>query len=178
MQRIPFVCFVLFYLFRNHLSLLTTLSKLNRYGSIQAKRLEWQNRYFPLILQHHQQVLKTMNSKFEREYSNQLIDEIRIDNIDTIFALKCFCCILSLSAGSCNGIAFWTEFNFLSTQTTIISTGPLNDMALNHFIDWDMYTRQGVHLFWKPIESNGDEVTTVPCHVQQTDDNVIYFNFA
>lgn len=84
----------------------------------------------------------------------------------------------SFSAGSCNGIAFWTEYNFLNAQTTIISTGPLNDMALNNFIDWDMYTRQGVHLFWKPIESNGDEVKTISCRVQRSDDNAIHFNFA
>ncbi|XP_031640693.1 protein arginine N-methyltransferase 7 [Contarinia nasturtii] len=80
------------------------------------------------------------------------------------------------TAGSCNGIAFWTEYNFFNTQASIVSTGPLNDLALNHFIDWDMYTRQGVHLFWKPIESNGDEVTTVACRVRN-DENVIYFNF-
>lgn len=82
------------------------------------------------------------------------------------------------SSGSCNGIAFWTEYNFFNTPATVVSTGPLNDLALNKFIDWDMYTRQGVHLFWKPIESNGEEAVTIPCHVHSDENNVIKFKFA
>lgn len=57
-----------------------------------------------------------------------------------------------------------------------VSNGPLNDLALNDFIDWDKYTRQGVHLYWKPIES-GDEVTNITCNVQ-SDNNIVRFNFA
>lgn len=80
------------------------------------------------------------------------------------------------SSGSCNGIAFWTEYNFLNTPSSIISTGPLSDLALNKFIDWDMYTRQGVHLFWKPIESNAEEVKPITCRVQ-SENNTISFKF-
>lgn len=80
-------------------------------------------------------------------------------------------------AGSCNGITFWAEYHFLDSPAGIVSTGPHNDLALNNFIDWDMYTRQGVHLFWKPIESNGEEATTIPCHVH-SDKNTIHFKFA
>lgn len=80
------------------------------------------------------------------------------------------------SSGSCNGIAFWTEYNFLNTPSSIISTGPLSDLALNKFIDWDMYTRQGVHLFWKPIESTAEEVTPITCRVQ-SENNTISFKF-
>lgn len=85
--------------------------------------------------------------------------------------------LLYSSSGSCNGIAFWTEYHFLNTPASIISTGPLNDLALNHFIDWDMYTRQGVHLFWKPIEATAEEGATIKCSTQ-SDNNVIRFNFA
>lgn len=59
-----------------------------------------------------------------------------------------------------------------------MSTGPLCDMALNKFIEFDMYTRQGVHLFWKPIESNGEEIVTIPCHVHRDENNAINFKFA
>lgn len=84
--------------------------------------------------------------------------------------------LIALRPGSCNGIAFWTEYNFLNTVSSIVSCGPLEEIELNHFINWDMYTRQGVHLFWKPITTQTGDVATIPCHVMNND-GIISFSF-
>lgn len=82
----------------------------------------------------------------------------------------------SCSPGSCNGIAFWTEYNFLNSPSSTVSCGPATEVELHNFINWDMYTRQGVHLFWQPVEATSDEITAITCHVHNND-GIISFNF-
>lgn len=55
------------------------------------------------------------------------------------------CCF---SEASCNGIALWVDWIFGESQ--VISTGPISKVEVGHFVEWDMYTRQGVLLFDKP----------------------------
>ena len=62
----------------------------------------------------------------------------------TIFYIICF------REGKCNGVVLWAEFDFGDGQ--IISTGPRSAIELNKHVQWDYYTRQGIHLLHNPIE--------------------------
>ena len=60
----------------------------------------------------------------------------------------------------CNGVALWADFNF---GDGVITTGPTNEILIGKKIQWDWYTRQGVHLFrqHKPVGSLGDGDYTI-----------------
>lgn len=74
------------------------------------------------------------------------------------------------SDGSCNGIAFWATYRFSDDdRRTILSAGPLDGTAMNSLINWDMHTRQGIHLYWQPIETKPP--TSIPCTVKFINDN-------
>ncbi|XP_020717845.1 protein arginine N-methyltransferase 7 isoform X2 [Ceratitis capitata] len=58
------------------------------------------------------------------------------------------------SAGSCNGIALWVEWNLdgASNPKSLISTGPVQPIIPGNFIKWDMFVRQGVQIFEKSYQ--------------------------
>ncbi|KAL3860195.1 hypothetical protein ACJMK2_010353 [Sinanodonta woodiana] len=47
------------------------------------------------------------------------------------------------SQSHCNGVVVWSEFDF--GDALVLSTGPKEPVVLDKKIEWDMYTRQGVH---------------------------------
>ncbi|KAK7504556.1 hypothetical protein BaRGS_00004042 [Batillaria attramentaria] len=53
-----------------------------------------------------------------------------------------------LEDGSANGVAMWCEFDF--GDGLVINTGPREPPAVGTKVEWDFYTRQGVHLFHQP----------------------------
>ena len=65
----------------------------------------------------------------------------------------CFCC---LRKEPCNGLALWADFSF--GEDLKISTGPVKEIVVGEKIDWDYYTRPGVHLIKhsKPANTQGD----------------------
>lgn len=52
----------------------------------------------------------------------------------------------------CNGVALWTDYTFDSS--TVISTGPIAQVAIGQRIAWDMYTRQGVYFVKQSADTN------------------------
>ena len=60
----------------------------------------------------------------------------------------------------CNGLALWADFGFGEDW---ISTGPRKEILIGKKIQWDWYTRQGVHLIkhCKPALAQGDDEYTV-----------------
>lgn len=72
--------------------------------------------------------------------------------------------------GTCNGVALWIDYNFIDKPFD-------SNIELNDCIQWDMFVRQGVHLFWKPIRSTApNQMVHIPCKVQSIDGE-IGFNF-
>ncbi|XP_067651513.1 protein arginine N-methyltransferase 7-like [Haliotis asinina] len=60
--------------------------------------------------------------------------------------------------GCLNGIALWTEYEFRDTGT--VTTGPRKSLRIGENVDWDYYTRQGVHLLKTPrIVSAGHTIS-------------------
>lgn len=57
-------------------------------------------------------------------------------------------CLTCLKSGTVNGIALWSEFDF--GDGFVINTGPREPPAVGAKVEWDYYTRQGVHLFHQP----------------------------
>ncbi|KAJ8302526.1 hypothetical protein KUTeg_018922 [Tegillarca granosa] len=55
------------------------------------------------------------------------------------------------SPGSCNAVVLWTDFNF--DQNHVLSTGPTTTPCPGKTVKWDMFTRQGVHLFKMPKDN-------------------------
>ncbi|KAK6635347.1 hypothetical protein RUM44_000598 [Polyplax serrata] len=49
------------------------------------------------------------------------------------------------SSGRCDGIALWMEYDL--TDNCSISFGPVKKVVSGQYVEWDMYERQGVHLF-------------------------------
>lgn len=58
------------------------------------------------------------------------------------------------SEGHCNGIAFWMDWDLDGSGEYIISTGPIKPIESGMKIDWDMHSRQGVHLFSRSVEEH------------------------
>ena len=50
--------------------------------------------------------------------------------------------------GHLNGVAIWADFSLLDGNT--VTTGLLSETKQSETLKWDMYTRQGVHLFRYP----------------------------
>lgn len=48
------------------------------------------------------------------------------------------------SNGTYNGIAIWIDWYL--DEETMVSCGPIDDVAPGQRINWDPHTRQGVHL--------------------------------
>ncbi|XP_029637505.1 protein arginine N-methyltransferase 7 [Octopus sinensis] len=75
--------------------------------------------------------------------------------------------------GTCNGIAFWVEFQY---GTTTISTGIINseEKTSDGYVTWDKHTRQGVHLLNQPIDatSNGKFPVTLTYHPKSGQINI------
>ncbi|XP_054733207.1 protein arginine N-methyltransferase 7 [Anastrepha obliqua] len=53
------------------------------------------------------------------------------------------------SDASCNGIALWVDWDIdgVGSPKSFVSTGPVESIVPGNFIKWDMFVRQGVHLF-------------------------------
>ena len=49
------------------------------------------------------------------------------------------------TSGMCNGVAVWMDWQIDEVRT--VTTGPVAPVIPGQKIEWDMYTRQGVHLF-------------------------------
>ncbi|XP_013108324.1 protein arginine N-methyltransferase 7 [Stomoxys calcitrans] len=49
----------------------------------------------------------------------------------------------------CNGIALWVDWLLDDTNSpkSTVTSGPLEDVGIGQFVRWDMFVRQGVHLF-------------------------------
>ncbi|KAM7356509.1 arginine methyltransferase 7 isoform 2-T2 [Cochliomyia hominivorax] len=77
-----------------------------------------------------QQLIQVEFNNFEQDQSL---------NGDTIFGYS----------ASCNGIALWVDWMLDNTgnNISIISSGPSEPIEVGTFIKWDMFIRQGVHLY-------------------------------
>ncbi|XP_071086920.1 protein arginine N-methyltransferase 7-like [Haliotis cracherodii] len=64
--------------------------------------------------------------------------------------------------GSLNGVAVWTEYEFGEEGT--VTTGPRTSLRVGENVDWDYYTRQGVHLLKTPRTVSAGH--TIVLHVQ------------
>lgn len=58
--------------------------------------------------------------------------------------------------GNCNGIALWIDWHLddSNLQKNIVSTGSKIQITPGEYIDWDIYSLQGVHLFSKSFNVN------------------------
>ena len=54
----------------------------------------------------------------------------------------------------CNGLALWADFGF---SESLITTGPTKEIVIGKKIQWDWYTRQGVHLLKYCKAARGQE---------------------
>ena len=59
------------------------------------------------------------------------------------------------SHGTCNAVVLWADYDF--DDKHIISTGPREATVINKKIEWDYYSRQGVHLLKRPIKMSKEE---------------------
>ncbi|KAK2140166.1 hypothetical protein LSH36_1457g00024 [Paralvinella palmiformis] len=53
------------------------------------------------------------------------------------------------TSGTCNGVAVWMDFHLDNTNT--IATGLVKPPMIGQNLQWDIHTKQAVHLFKKPI---------------------------
>lgn len=81
-------------------------------------------------------------------------------------------------SGSCNGVALWVDWHLTgdSNKRTTVTSGPCTDIEVNKYIDWDIHSRQGVHLL--PHAKHVDPNRTMTCETTfLPDDGDIYFKF-
>lgn len=55
-------------------------------------------------------------------------------------------------AGRCDGVALWMEYNLSKDYS--LSFGPTETVVAGQYITWDLYEKQGVHLFRTPSNVN------------------------
>ncbi|XP_071172911.1 protein arginine N-methyltransferase 7-like [Mytilus edulis] len=60
------------------------------------------------------------------------------------------------SHGNCNGVVLWADFDF--GDGNVITTGPRDITVINQKIEWDYYSRQGVHLLKKPVQISAEDL--------------------
>ncbi|KAJ1529336.1 hypothetical protein ONE63_006126 [Megalurothrips usitatus] len=56
-----------------------------------------------------------------------------------------------LGSSACNGIALWMDWALDPEANYVVSTGPAEDVKIDHQVSWDVHSRQGVYLFVEPI---------------------------
>jgi protein arginine N-methyltransferase 7 len=61
--------------------------------------------------------------------------------------------------GKCNGIVLWAEYQ-LTDQLTL-SLGPRKKVTIGEKVEWDFYSKQGVHLLMNKGKSFIENVQTV-----------------
>ncbi|XP_013792349.1 protein arginine N-methyltransferase 7-like, partial [Limulus polyphemus] len=80
------------------------------------------------------------------------------------------------SDGTCNGIALWVDYE-LDTDIHL-TTGPQCDICPGHPVEWDMYTKQGVHLLRSPVIVKDPSQNTIKyCAVFSPSDGTLTFKF-
>ncbi|KAL0269287.1 UNVERIFIED_CONTAM: hypothetical protein PYX00_007077 [Menopon gallinae] len=55
----------------------------------------------------------------------------------------------------CDGVAVWMEY---CMNDSWLSTGPVDTVSVNEYISWDMFERQGVHLFRNSRKVNQNDI--------------------
>lgn len=50
----------------------------------------------------------------------------------------------------------WADFDF--GDGNVITTGPRDITVINKKIEWDYYSRQGVHLLKKPVQISAEDL--------------------
>lgn len=76
----------------------------------------------------------------------------------------------------CDGVALWMEYDL--EENFMLTSGPVKDVVLNEYISWDMFERQGVHLFRDtPKVSKGDTLYYDVEFNPETGEFEYYFSF-
>lgn len=57
-------------------------------------------------------------------------------------------------SGQCNGVAVWTDWllGADATAASTVTSGPITSIEVGKFIQWDMHSRQGVHLLPRVVD--------------------------
>ena len=80
------------------------------------------------------------------------------------------------SPGKCNGIAVWMDFHL--DEENSISTGLTSPAKPGEKLNWDFYSRQGVHLFKEPIAINAGKNSDTLSYKIKFDPKTGEFDFA
>lgn len=82
------------------------------------------------------------------------VKKIERNGVVSIKRYKFYCILwltfrLSLSPGRCNGIALWMDY--MLDDITQLTSGLVAPPTAGQNLQWDMHTRQGVHILPLPV---------------------------
>lgn len=63
--------------------------------------------------------------------------------------------------GVVNGMALWVDWRLTDEEEDVVTTGPTKDVVIGEYVQWDMYSRQGVYLFPAPHSLHQDSTHTL-----------------
>ncbi|KAG7162057.1 arginine N-methyltransferase 7-like [Homarus americanus] len=82
------------------------------------------------------------------------------------------------SPGHVNGMALWADWHMTDEPGDALTTGPVEPVALDQYVSWDVYSRQGVYLFKEPVTVDKMQPHTLHYSVTfQPCDGTMVFDF-